>query len=71
MTLKSYVMRLMSSRRRSNEDTAVKNFWYLFVAYSTIWTALCLYMVRLSRQNRELKEAVRTLQVQVERALTK
>ena len=49
----------------------MKNFWYLFVAYSTIWTALCLYLLRLSRQNRELQEEVRALQAQVERALTK
>jgi CcmD family protein len=49
----------------------MKNFWYLFAAYSIIWTALCVYMLRLSRQNRELQAELRDLRLQLERVLTK
>ena len=49
----------------------MKNFWYLFAAYSTIWTALWVYTMRLSRKNKELREELRDLQARVERALTR
>lgn len=49
----------------------MKNFWYLFAAYSVIWTALFAYIVYLSRKNKELKEALRDLQAQVAKVLTK
>jgi CcmD family protein len=49
----------------------VKNFWYLFAAYSTIWTALCVYMVHLSQKNKELQAELRDLRAQIERALAK
>jgi len=49
----------------------MKNFWYLFAAYSTVWTALCVYMLRLSRQNKELQAELRDLRLQLERVLTK
>lgn len=49
----------------------MKNFWYLFAAYSTIWTALCIYMVRLSQKNKELQVELRNLRAQLERVLTK
>jgi CcmD family protein len=49
----------------------VKNFWYLFAAYSTIWTALYVYMIRLSQKNKELQAELRDLRAQVERVLTK
>ena len=49
----------------------VKNFWYLFAAYSTIWTALCVYMLRLSQKNKELQAEVRVLRAQIEKALTR
>jgi len=49
----------------------VKNFWYLFAAYSTIWTALCVYMIRLSQKNEELQVELRDLRAQIERVLAK
>jgi CcmD family protein len=49
----------------------VKNFWYLFVAYSIIWTALGVYMLRLSQKNKELQAELRALQAQIEKALTR
>lgn len=49
----------------------MKNFWYLFAAYTVIWTALCLYMVRLSRKNKELAEEVQALQAQIAKTCTK
>jgi len=49
----------------------MKNFWYLFAAYSIIWTALCVYMFRLSQKNKELQAELRTLQAQIEKALTR
>jgi len=49
----------------------VKNFWYLCAAYSTIWTALCVYMIRLSQKNKELQAELRDLRTQLERVVTK
>jgi len=49
----------------------VKNVWYLFVAYSIIWTALGVYMFRLSQKNKELRVELRALQAQIEKALTR
>jgi CcmD family protein len=48
----------------------VKNFWYLFAAYTIIWTALFGYIVHLSQKNRELRNELRELQTRVERLLT-
>jgi CcmD family protein len=36
-----------------------------------IWTAFCVYLFYLSQKNRELREELRELRVQVERLLTK
>lgn len=49
----------------------MKNFWYLFVAYTVIWTAIFVYVTHLSKKNREVREELRELQAQVERLLTK
>jgi len=49
----------------------MKNFWYLFAAYSIIWTALCVYMVRLSQKNKELQAELHDLRIQLERVLAK
>ena len=49
----------------------MKNFWYLFAAYSIIWTALCVYILRLSQKNKELRAELRALQAQIEKALTR
>jgi len=49
----------------------MKNFWYLFAAYSTIWTVLWVYTIRLSRKNKELQEELHDLQARVARVLTK
>ena len=48
----------------------MKNFWYLFAAYMVIWTALFVYVVSLSRRNRELQAELRELQERVEHLLT-
>ena len=49
----------------------MRNFWYLFAAYSTIWTALCVYMIRLSQKNKALQAELRDLRAQIERVLAK
>ena len=49
----------------------MKNFWYLFAAYVAIWTGLYVYMLRLSQKNKELQAELRTLQAQIEKALTR
>ena len=46
----------------------MKNFWFLFAAYSIVWTALWVYVVYLSRANRALKEDIAALRAQVENA---
>lgn len=45
----------------------MKNVWYLFVAYATVWTGLWIYMMRLSQKNKELQSEVQALQAQVSR----
>ena len=52
-------------------EGTVKNLWYVVVAYSAIWTALWLYMVRISQHNKILRQEVRDLQAQIGRGLTK
>jgi CcmD family protein len=47
----------------------VRNFWYLFAAYTIIWTALFIYIVYLSQKNRELRNELRELQARVERLM--
>ena len=49
----------------------MKNFWFLFAAYSIIWTALWVYVVYLSRANRALKEDIAALRAQVENAASR
>ena len=49
----------------------MKDFWYLFAAYSAIWTLLFAYIAHLSKKNKELEEELHALQAQVKRALTK
>jgi CcmD family protein len=49
----------------------VKNFWYLFAAYTIIWTALFAYVLSLSRKNRALQEELQALRGQVEKLLAK
>jgi CcmD family protein len=49
----------------------VKNFWYLFAAYSTVWTALCVYMIRLAQKNKTLQVELRDLRAQIERIVAK
>ena len=70
MLLKYYVIRSMISPQE-DEGIYVKNFWYLFAAYSTIWTALCVYMIRLSQKNKELNAELRALQAQIEKTLSR
>lgn len=47
----------------------MKNFWYLFSAYTIIWTALWAYVVYLSRANRALKQDIEALRAQLENAI--
>jgi CcmD family protein len=49
----------------------VKNFWYLFAAYTVIWTALFGYVMHLSKKNRELREELYELQTQVQKLLSR
>lgn len=49
----------------------MQNFWYLFAAYMVIWTALFVYIMSLSRKNRELREELHALQARVERLVAK
>jgi CcmD family protein len=49
----------------------MKNFWYLFAAYTIIWTALFAYIMHLSRKNRELRDELQDLQARVERLVGK
>lgn len=49
----------------------MKNFWYLFAAYTIIWTALFAYIMHLSRKNRELRDELQDLQARVERLVAK
>ena len=37
------------------------NLSYLFAAYTAVWLALYVYLVRLERRSRELEEEVREL----------
>ena len=46
----------------------MKNFWFLFSAYTIVWTALWVYVVYLSRANRALREDIAALRAQVENA---
>ena len=45
----------------------MKHIWYLFAAYSIIWTVLWAYIMHLSRKNKELQEELHDLQARVER----
>ena len=62
------IARIFTPEQGRDEPAEV---WYLFAAYSTIWTALCVYMLRLSQQNKELQAELRDLRAQLERVLTK
>lgn len=47
----------------------MKNFWYLFSAYTIIWTALWAYVVYLSQANRALKQDIEVLRAQLDNAI--
>jgi CcmD family protein len=47
----------------------VRNFWYLFAAYTIIWTAMFAYIINLSKKNKELRGELDELQSQVQRYL--
>ena len=49
----------------------MKNFWYLFAAYTIIWTAIFVYVSSLSRKTRALQEELQDLRRQVEKLLAK
>ena len=53
----------------NDKGSTVKNFWYLFTAYTIIWTALFAYVIHLSKKNRELRDELYELQARVERLL--
>ncbi len=52
--------------QHEDEGQTVQNFWYLFVAYMVIWTAIFLYVVSLSRKNRELRDELHELRARVQ-----
>jgi CcmD family protein len=39
----------------------VTNLGYLFAAYTAVWVALFVYVLRLGRRSRELEEEIREL----------
>jgi len=39
----------------------VTNLSYLFAAYTAVWVALFVYVLRLERRSRELEEEIREL----------
>jgi CcmD family protein len=39
----------------------VTNLSYLFAAYTAVWVALFVYVLRLGRRSRELEEEIREL----------
>ena len=43
------------------------NLPYLFAAYTAVWIALWVYLLRLGRRNRELEDEVRELRRLLER----
>ena len=47
----------------------MKNFWYLFSAYTIIWTALWVYVVYLSQANRALKQDIEALRAQLDNVI--
>ncbi len=47
----------------------MKNFWYLFSAYTIIWTALWAYVVYLSQANRALKQDIEALRAQLDNVI--
>ena len=46
-------------------------FWFLFAAYSVIWTLLAGFLVRLGRRHRALERDLRELEERVARSLTR
>jgi CcmD family protein len=70
MLLKYYVIKSVISPQK-DEGIHVKNFWYLFAAYSAVWTALWVYMLRLSQKNKELQAELKALQAQIEKAVSR
>ena len=47
----------------------MKNFWYLFSAYTIIWTVLWVYVVYLSQANRALKQDIEALRAQLDNVI--
>jgi CcmD family protein len=47
----------------------MKNFWFLFAAYTIIWTAMFAYIIILSKKNKALREDLSDLRVQVQQHL--
>ncbi|MBM3224743.1 MAG: CcmD family protein [Candidatus Tectomicrobia bacterium] len=47
----------------------MKNLSYLVVAYSIVWTVLCVYIIRLTQKNKALQLELRDLQQHMDHAL--
>ena len=49
----------------------MKNFWYLFAAYTIIWSFIFAYMVNLTKKNKALREELHSLHLYLEKLATK
>lgn len=47
----------------------MKHFWFLFAAYTIIWTAMFAYIVNLSKKNKALRDELGELRVQIQQHL--
>lgn len=69
MNLMVYAKKLTSIFLPRLGESRVRNFWYLFAAYTIIWTAMFAYIINLSKKNKELRDELNELQTQVQRHL--
>ena len=49
----------------------MKNFWYLFAAYTIVWSFIFAYIVNLTRKNNALREELHDLQLYLEKIVSK
>jgi len=49
----------------------MKNFWYLFAAYTFIWTAVFAYIYTIAQRQQALEQDIKALQQAMERRIGK